>query len=327
MQPQCLVVLAFAFVASPAFADILTVHPDGSGDFPTIQAAIDASVDGDVVVLTAGEFQGEGNRALKWRGKAITVRGETGNAADVTIESENDYQYGPGRAMIFNEGEGPDTRLEDVTVYGGYGAGEDPGTVECQGTSPTFSGCVFSYGFGITVHCSGGEPTFVDCEWRGNHVVQLSGSPGLTASAAILRGCRFEGNWNDDVCGAASIGHATISDCIFTDNTTDLFGGSLCIGQGSVVEDSSISGGAQYYGAAVVVSGPSVFRRCSISGFGSAISAMDISGCVTLQECYVESISPPDACVRRVIGKGEPAGGEPLALSPESWGRIKSGYR
>jgi hypothetical protein len=47
-----------------ASAETYVVSPDGSGDFPTIQTAIDAVVDGDIVQLTDGVFTGEGNRDL-----------------------------------------------------------------------------------------------------------------------------------------------------------------------------------------------------------------------------------------------------------------------
>lgn len=53
-----------------------TIRPDGTGDFPTIQAGIDAIHDGDVLVLADGTFLGAGNRDLDLRGKAITIRSD-----------------------------------------------------------------------------------------------------------------------------------------------------------------------------------------------------------------------------------------------------------
>ena len=58
-------------------ADYL-VHPDGTGDFPTIQAALDAAGQGDVIELADGTFTGDGNRDIDYLGKAITVRSENG---------------------------------------------------------------------------------------------------------------------------------------------------------------------------------------------------------------------------------------------------------
>ncbi|MCK4305958.1 MAG: hypothetical protein KAY24_17095 [Candidatus Eisenbacteria sp.] len=47
-------------LAKPA-AETYLVNPEGTGDFPTIPAAIDAVVDGDVIDLTDGMFTGAGH--------------------------------------------------------------------------------------------------------------------------------------------------------------------------------------------------------------------------------------------------------------------------
>ena len=46
--------------------------------YPTIQAAIDASADGDIVRIADGIYTGAGNRDLTFNGKAITVESENG---------------------------------------------------------------------------------------------------------------------------------------------------------------------------------------------------------------------------------------------------------
>ena len=65
----------FLFVATPFTASARTwvVTPNGSGDTPTIQAAIDSCLDGDVVELAGGLIAGDGNRDINFSGKAITV--------------------------------------------------------------------------------------------------------------------------------------------------------------------------------------------------------------------------------------------------------------
>ncbi len=49
-------VLVVAVVSAPA--EIFTVTPDGTGDFPTIQEAIAAAVHGDVVEVSVCVFIG-----------------------------------------------------------------------------------------------------------------------------------------------------------------------------------------------------------------------------------------------------------------------------
>ncbi len=55
-----LVVLILA--SSSAIATTYTISPDGTGDFPTVQAAVNAAADGDIIELTDGTFTGDGNR-------------------------------------------------------------------------------------------------------------------------------------------------------------------------------------------------------------------------------------------------------------------------
>jgi predicted outer membrane repeat protein len=59
----------------------LVVEADGSGDYPTIQAAIDAAVGQDVVLVGDGDFSGPGNTNIRLRGKQLTVRSRNGPAA------------------------------------------------------------------------------------------------------------------------------------------------------------------------------------------------------------------------------------------------------
>jgi hypothetical protein len=82
----CLVLLvSFPIIAS---AETYVIHPDGSGDFPSIQAAIDFASDGDIIELTDGTFTGDGNRDVMLQGKAVTMRSQSGNATTCIIDVE-----------------------------------------------------------------------------------------------------------------------------------------------------------------------------------------------------------------------------------------------
>lgn len=74
MRALCLVVWVMLIAMGTSQAATYFVAPDGSDDFPTIAAAISACVDGDVIELGDGTFEGEGNRDLTLADLEITIR-------------------------------------------------------------------------------------------------------------------------------------------------------------------------------------------------------------------------------------------------------------
>ena len=132
----CLVLLGLA-CASAALAATLQVCPDGSGPYPTIQAAINEAVDGDVIELTDGTFVGPGNRGIDYLGKAITVRSQSGDPQNCEIDCQ-----GVAQGVICVSGEGPQSVLSGVTLANG--SSSSGGAVYLSNTSPTFINCIFS---------------------------------------------------------------------------------------------------------------------------------------------------------------------------------------
>src|SRR5690606_37310840 len=55
-----LMLAAIAAVPELASTAVYVVQPDGAGDFLTIQAAVDAAVDGDAIELANGTLRGPG---------------------------------------------------------------------------------------------------------------------------------------------------------------------------------------------------------------------------------------------------------------------------
>ena len=164
----CLLFLALcAFAAGLARASTLYVRPDGTGDYPNIQAALDAAGDGDDVVLAGGTFAGEGNRDLLFHGKAIILRSEAGDP-DICIL---DCQGWDHRGFRLDAGETRETRIEGIKVKNGMEHETMPGggAVFCNQTSPTIRNCVFencTSESGNYVSAWGGSPLFQDCRFR-----------------------------------------------------------------------------------------------------------------------------------------------------------------
>ncbi len=100
------------------------------GDYPTIQAAIDAAVAGDTVLVAPGEYVI--TEPITYRGKGITVRGEAGPEATIIRMAETPTD--PNRASVvgFEGGETNAAVLEGVKITGGQ-----PGRVAaCSSTMP-----------------------------------------------------------------------------------------------------------------------------------------------------------------------------------------------
>ena len=168
--------VAAILAATTAFADTWHV-PD---DFLTIQAAIDAAVDGDEVVVADGTYTGDGNRDMDFGGKAITVRSANGATACVIDIQASDVD--PHRAFHFHSGETAASVVEGFTIQNGFisqeAAEDGGGAVYMLGSSPTFVDCEFLqnhveanflYGGGGAVRCqSDSSPTFIGCTFNGN---------------------------------------------------------------------------------------------------------------------------------------------------------------
>jgi len=76
-----------------AEAAIWVISPDGSGDAPTIMAAIEAAeFNDDVIELTDGVFSGIGNRDLNNNGKNILIKSQSGNPADCIIDLQGSVE-------------------------------------------------------------------------------------------------------------------------------------------------------------------------------------------------------------------------------------------
>ncbi|MBC8525944.1 MAG: hypothetical protein H8D22_03585, partial [Candidatus Cloacimonetes bacterium] len=68
MRNISLLLIALFISAVALNAEIITVNWDGSGDYTTIQEGINASSNGDTVLVADGTYTGENNKNLSWDG-------------------------------------------------------------------------------------------------------------------------------------------------------------------------------------------------------------------------------------------------------------------
>jgi hypothetical protein len=234
-----------------ARADLILVQPDGSGDYPTIQAAVTAAADGDVIELADGTFTGSGNHDIDYLGKAITVRSQNGAPDACVIDCQGAFGVWR-RGFLFISGEGPEAVLEGLTVTGACAVSCGGGALCEQAAGPTFRDCIFQ---GNSAFCGGGvgwrddsAPTFIACVFADN-VAQEDGG-----------GIGSEGLVPADL---------TAIDCIFTNNAAGIHGGGVAFAEGAVrlvgcsfTGNQSVTGGA-FFGC---YGGDHQLRGCTFRG-------------------------------------------------------------
>jgi hypothetical protein len=259
--------------STSAPADTHVVSPDGSGDFPTIQAAIDAATDGDVIALTDGTFAGDGNRDIDYLGKVITVRSQSGVPEDCVIDCEGS-ETDPHCGFHFQTGEPPESVLEGVTIQSGWGVYPNlGGAIRCAGgSSPTVVSCVFLENHGGAVVCSMGTALSLSgCRFTGNHG-SYGGAVYTDRCTLTIDHCRFIENETSGEGGAIYSWDtlATITNSEFIRNTANSAAAASfhdecevtvldCLFEGNV---SLFSGGALTFW----ISGPNVVDRCTFVG-------------------------------------------------------------
>ena len=93
------VVLLILLLFSSAEARVWVVHPDGTGDAPTIQAAIDSlyNFGDDVIELVDGVFTGPGNRDLFGGGWSFVIKSQSGDPTSCILDlqgSADEWHWG-----------------------------------------------------------------------------------------------------------------------------------------------------------------------------------------------------------------------------------------
>ncbi len=115
------------------------------GEQPTIQAGIDAAIDGDTVLIENGTYTGWGNRDIDFNGKAITVTSQDG-PENCVIDCRGTSED-PHRGFIFHTMEHRLTILQGFTIQNGFISGESYSAngagINCEEASPTIKNCVF----------------------------------------------------------------------------------------------------------------------------------------------------------------------------------------
>ncbi len=208
----------------------LVVQCNGAYGYATIQAAIEAAEDGDVVVVLPNDCNAEGRyyENIDFLGKAITVRSSDGPAV-TTIDAN-----GSGTVVTCTSGEGPSSVLEGFTITGGTGASARGST--CGGgmyssnSSPTVVNCIFSWNsafLGGGLYLKDGSPTLAECRFSWNSAL-LGGGLHSEDGNPTLTDCAFEHNIASFAGGGLyTLGSPILIGCTFVENVAEHTGGGM----------------------------------------------------------------------------------------------------
>jgi hypothetical protein len=188
------------FLVIPCQAEIIIVNSNGSGDYPTVQAAVDAANDGDIIELEPGTYTGDGNRDIDPNGKAITIRSTEPDDPDIVaatvIDCNGSWTYQQHRAFYFQSGEDADTILNGLTITNGC-AGEGGG-IYCLDSSPAITNCTFTgnealFG-GAILNARGCNSAITNCSFTSNSAYGGGAIWSYPGNNPTITNCTFTRN-------------------------------------------------------------------------------------------------------------------------------------
>jgi len=247
--------LCYSFTTSEEFAGYLV--PDV---YPTIQAAIDDASDGDIIWIANGQYSGEGNFEIDFKGKAITVKSKNGPQNCII-----DCQF-KGRGFDFHNGENNSSVLDGIQIINGL-AGGSGGGIKCTASSPMIINCIITacttgeYGGGMCNSYSS-SPILTNCTFSKNSAeskLSALGSGGgicnLVHSSPVLTNCIFSNNFaNYSGAGVYNFENSNpaLIRCTFTVNTARHGGGMYnCYDSRPILTNCIFSSNLAEYGGAV----------------------------------------------------------------------------
>lgn len=248
MRTAALAGCLFTALAATSFGGDVYVALGGTGDqsgsgwenaAPDIAAGIAAASEGDTVWIANGVYAVAAPIALD---KALTLRGASGNPADVVISGG-----GTARCLAISAA---GAAVEDLTIADGKTASGTTGAVELKA-----------------------DAALRRCVIRDNQSTRASGAAGLYMTAGVVDDCVFTNNittvsTSGGAAGGAWVTGGLVTNSLFINNRTGETGtydggaGAKIAGAGVVVADCRFVGNSGRTGAGLTLTAFDRVERC-----------------------------------------------------------------
>ena len=197
------------------------------GEHARIQNAIDASKNGDVVLVSPGVY----NENVNFKGKAITLT-STNPTDPQVVHATVIHASGRGSAVTFATGETPNSALIGFTVTGGYGT-----TNATVGANIVWGGGIYCYRSSPTI--AGNRITANLAPNAGASVAGYGGGIGcIEASPLIARNLIIANDASAGGAIVAFLGQARIVSNLIVSNSAGIGGGVAIVLGGDLINNT-----------------------------------------------------------------------------------------
>ncbi len=255
----------------------LHVTQDGTGDFETIQEAIDASLDGDTIIVHPGIYR----ENIDFLGKSIALR-SIDPSDPRTVVSTVIHGLSDEPVVTLRWAEDGLCEISGLTITGGYtGITSD----RSPRANVTISNCIVSGNGGGPLIYGGIHGCAGDIE---SCLIRNNYGCGIAYFSGTVRDCFVIGN------GCTGLSHSAgeVFNCLITENTSPYGGGGICYYSGNIT-NCTIAGNSAAYGGGLGACDGRI-QNCIIWGNNAPVGG-EISSSSAITYC----------CVRDFAGGGE----------------------